>query len=324
MSLLPWHTRQWQTLQQQIGQNRLPHAMLMHGPQGVGKWQFVNTLAAALLCEKSQGSMACGGCSACHLLAVNNHPDLQVVRVEDDKKSIAIDQIRDLIEYLSLTPHSASFKIAIVNEADLMTVNAANSLLKTLEEPPSSALIFLISHHPERLLPTILSRCQKISFALPPEAMADEWLAQSVGQAGRRKALLALANGAPLLALEFEHQDVIEQRQQQFAALLELGQGKLDPVSAAEIWLKLDLEMTINNMQSWVMDLLRLKTSTRPPKLTNADLQDSLSQLARQASLQGILQFQSHLFENTKWIGSNANPQLMMEDVLIRWISLIK
>lgn len=324
MTVLPWQTSQWESLTERIAKDRIPHAMLFHGPQGVGKKSFVTKLVARLFCQAPQDDFACGQCNTCHLLAVDNHPDLQTISCEDDKKNIAVDQIREVIEYVSLTPHSSRFKVAIIDQAELMTVNAANSLLKTLEEPPKSALIFLITHRPEQLLPTILSRCQKTVFSLPTPEAADQWLGQYVVEAPKRSALLALANGAPLRARELEEQGAIEERQHLFTSLQSLISGSLDPVSAAESWLKVDMELSLNSMISWVIDLARLKSAEQPPKITNKDLKSELVALTRQVSLSDIVGYHQYLQECLGWSKSNINSQLLLEDILIRWVKLFR
>lgn len=324
MTILPWHSTQWLAINERIAQARIPHAMLFHGAQGIGKWQFVQALASRLLCSNVKDNMACDNCDACHLLAVNNHPDLKIISCEDDKKNISIDQIRNVIEYLSLTPHSSQNKIAIVNQAELMTTNAANSLLKTLEEPPKSALIFLITHRPDQLLPTILSRCQKIHFQIPTRQQSEEFLAPQVPDLQRRSALLALANGAPLKALDYEQKGALEQREKQISSLLDLSRGQLDPVSAAESWLKLDLELSLYTLVGWVADLARLKSTNAAPVITNSDSEQILQKFIQKASLQEILKYHVFLQECLQWSKSNMNIQMLLEDILIRWTRLFK
>ncbi len=324
MTHLPWQQTQWLALNERIAQNKIPHAMLFQGPQGIGKMQFAAAFVKRLFCTAPTNQHACGQCDSCHLLSVHNHPDLAVIRCDDDKKNISVDQIRRLVDYAVLSPHSAKYKVAIIHQAEQMSVSAANSILKTLEEPPKSVLIILLTHKPEQLLPTILSRCQNVFFTLPPLEMADQWLAAQVTDSARRQALLALANGAPLKSLEYESEGVIEQRQMQFETLLELLSRKQDPVSAASLWLKFDLELSLNCIISWVIDVARLKVSQQAPIITNSDLQQDLLNLAANANLQQILEYQQFLYECLVWSRSNINTQLLLEDILIRWIRLFR
>jgi len=324
LAIHPWQKKQWKSITDRINQNKIPHAMLFHGPQGIGKSDFINSLVARLMCVQPENDLACGKCDACHLLSVNNHPDLRVVDCDEGKKNISVDKIRDLIDYTSLTPHSAQYKIAIVKQAELMSISAANSLLKTLEEPPKSALIVLLTHKPEQLLPTILSRCQKLAFNVPSPKEADLWLAHEINDETLRASLLALANGAPLKALDYSQQGLIEQRSVQFDTLLNLVKGQLDPVTGAEKWLKLDLELSLQTMLSWIIDLCRLKSGNEMSAITNSDLQLQLSELNHKTNLKELLEYHQFLNECVVWSRSNINTQLLLEDILIRWIKLFR
>ncbi|HSW52736.1 MAG TPA: hypothetical protein VLG93_05865, partial [Sulfuricaulis sp.] len=130
----PWHGALWSALARQFEQ--LPHALLLQGRPGLGKHDFAVQLAQALLCEQARDGMACGQCHCCRLFAAGTHPDLAGVGLVEDAKSIAVDQIRALGDFLSLRPHTAARKVVIISPAEAMNINAANSLLKLLEEPP--------------------------------------------------------------------------------------------------------------------------------------------------------------------------------------------
>lgn len=321
MGIYPWQESEWNTLNVQFTNDRLAHALLFHGPDGIGKQDFVRAFVARLFCQNPDNNQACGVCESCHLLAVGNHPDLRSIACEEDKKNISVDQIRELIDYVSLMPHSSRYKVAVIDQAELMSVNAANSLLKTLEEPPKSALIFLVTHKPERLLPTILSRCQKITLKQPALSEANAWLSQTIADTDRRNALLALANGAPLKALAYHEQNLIEQRQLQFDSLLNLTNGQIDPVSTAEKWAKLDLEISLQSLMSWISDLCRLEIS-QIPDIVNIDIQQELKALKAKTSLKQLVEYQQYLIQCMELSSSNVNIQLLLEDILIHWVKL--
>ncbi len=219
---LPWQISDAKRL---LGDpSHLPHALLIHGLAGIGKREFARGLATALLCEDRLDGLACGKCQSCLWMASGHHPDFKLVRpeavavregaaveAEDDSASeggatkkkpseeLKIDQIRALESWYHRSTHRAGWRIVVLYPADALSVVSANALLKALEEPPSQTLFFLTSDAPDRLLPTIVSRCQKFAITLPTSKEAVDWLgAQGVQDPD---AWLAAAGGAPLAAL---------------------------------------------------------------------------------------------------------------------------
>jgi DNA polymerase III delta' subunit len=173
----PWTHAQWTQLHQRRQQQRLPHALLLAGPPGLGKADFARDLAQSLLCEQpTAAGMACQHCRSCARFTATTHPDFLVVEPEEPGKAIKVDQVRDLISQFALASHQGGYRIAIVQPAEQMNLAAANSLLKTLEEPPADSLILLISARPSLLPATILSRCQRLEFAPPAHELALAWL----------------------------------------------------------------------------------------------------------------------------------------------------
>ena len=200
---------------------RLPHALLIHGPVGVGKRALAEHLAQFLLCEGPGSGRPCGRCDGCRWFVAGNHPDVRWLEPEAIAKAAAteaeeedrattrpakpsleikVEQVRALADFLNVGSHRGRQRIALVHPAEDMNLHAANSLLKSLEEPPPGAVFVLVSHRPARLLPTIRSRCIALPVGLPERAVAEAWLrANDVADAAR---WLAFAGGAPLLALE--------------------------------------------------------------------------------------------------------------------------
>ena len=325
MPIYPWQIAQWQTLQQRMQTKKLPHAMLLIGAQGLGKLDFALSFVSRLFCTSPVANEACGHCEACHLLNIKHHPDLKLVAAEEGKQIISVDQIRELIGYQNLTPHSSPKKVAIVKSAEQMNVNASNSLLKTLEEPPESSILILITHNPDRLLPTIRSRCQTINFIAPDSQQALTWLLPKLdGDKNLAANLLALANNAPLKALDYAEMGVVEQRNQLFESLQGMHLGRLNPVSVAASWLKTDFELTCLCLTSWVVDMIRLKADQHPPLLGNPDLGQALRSLSEKIDLRGLLDLYQKLLGVAVLKRSNINGQMILEDLLIHWVRLVK
>ena len=136
---LPWLHGPQQRVRETVSARRLPHALLILSVPGLGAEQLANWIAASTLCD-SDARRPCGACPSCHLLRADNHPDCYVVRIEEDALQIKVDQIRDLIESLSLSSYRGGYKVGIVEGAEALNVNGANAFLKTLEEPTDNTL----------------------------------------------------------------------------------------------------------------------------------------------------------------------------------------
>src|SRR5215471_3446855 len=167
---LPWHDSAIARLHSAWEQRRWPHALLIHGAEGLGKGSLARWIARAVLCERAGDDFRpCGACTSCALFNANTHPDLQEIAPDEDKQSISVDQIRDASANLALTSYRQGYKVAIIEPAHQMTTAAANSLLKTLEEPSPRTLLILLTSRPAALLPTVRSRCQHLAIRAPLE-----------------------------------------------------------------------------------------------------------------------------------------------------------
>ncbi len=277
MNVIDLHSRVWSALQAR--RERLPHALLLVGQKGLGKYALARQFAAGLLCESpTRQGLPCGECLACNWFAQGNHPDFRLlqpdalsdeIEVEDGKKKpsqqITIDQVRALDEFFNIGTHRGGLRIILVNPTEAMNRNTANSLLKTLEEPAVSTLFLMVSSEPMRLLPTIRSRCQVVPVPVPPAKLAEKVLAdQGIADAER---WLAMAGGAPGLALE-----LAASGQGAWLDLLgsRLGAGRRsDPLAtAAELEKalkdskgKLALKHLVEAMQKWLVDLSLAKNA---------------------------------------------------------------
>ncbi|MCX7149396.1 MAG: DNA polymerase III subunit delta' [Rhodocyclales bacterium] len=260
------------------GLEKLPHAILLVGPTGVGKTAFSEQLAALLLCESITRELtACRGCQACRWLEAGNHPDFRRVAPDGDNEGeegtaekigekirkrgssiIRIDQIRELEAFVFVGSHRNGNRVVLVTEAEAMNPPAANSLLKILEEPPTSVYFILVSSRAKSLLPTIRSRCRVIPFGTPDAAAAATWLT-GAGLDKQASRYLNLAGGAPMRVAQWKDQGQLAP----IDALVDsLIAPPADPIVLAARWdglLKGDgafrMENLVEGVQRWLFDL---------------------------------------------------------------------
>ena len=322
--IYPWQKRQWQQILQQRQQNRLAHALLFQGPVGTGKKHFAHELARAQLCRQPDASgSGCGQCESCKLVSAGTHPDLRVLSPTPPATStsanpvlsIKIDALRDMYRALAETSQFGGYRVAVIEDADRMPVQAANSLLKTLEEPGTDTLLVLVSSHPARLPVTIRSRCQAIRFQVPDEATAIAWLTES-GIAGAGTAL-KLAHGAPLLARDYLESHV-EQRELLVKALNAGRRGEAS-IQYAQKLAQMPREFLLNWLLDWVSDLGRLVTCGNDVALVNEDQRKALEARATQADRGRVFGLIDQINAVLKAEGIALNPQLMWENLLISW-----
>jgi DNA polymerase-3 subunit delta' len=320
--LYPWLEAPWQSLKSHIDSDRVPHALLMQGPVGLGKSTLAALFARRLLCTEPD-EWHCGHCHSCHLFEAGTHPDYQCVGPEEPGKVIKVDAIRKLINDLSLKPQYGGYRVFVIDKAEQMNPSSANALLKTLEEPADRTVLLLITHRPSRLPPTILSRCQKLSIRAPHREAAMEWLqGQHPGCAA--EVLLSASGGSPLQALALTETDVVERRQRVFHEFGGVSRGQLDPVSIAERWHEQSHEECLNWMLFWVSDMVRLRMSPTAPRLSNADLEADLSQLAESFPIRNLMGFRDELLNFRHALGTQVNRQLLLEEALIGWSRLAR
>ncbi|MDC7699170.1 DNA polymerase III subunit delta' [Vogesella indigofera] len=265
----PWQASDWQRLAANF--ERLPNAWLLSGPAGIGKREFAQEVARSLLCEAPQADHhACGQCQACHWFAAGNHPDLRVLtphgddeEAEDGKEAkapkrklpvIKIDGVRNVIEFAHLSAHRGGRRVVIVEPAEALNPAAANALLKVLEEPPAEVVFLLVSDAPQRLLPTIKSRCRQFPLSLPSPSQALAWVnEQGVADAA---AELAFHGGMPL----FEHDAAEAALRKQFVSgLTECSMGSVLSLADAVDKQKVALELPLRWLGKWLHDLAALR-----------------------------------------------------------------
>jgi len=325
--LLPWQQQQWEHLCSYIAQKRIPQALLITGNKGLGKQQLAHQFAAALLCAAPQASgTACGHCSSCLLVNADTHPDFIRIQPDEPGKGIGIGQIRSLIGRLTLKPQFETQRVVIVNPADKMNHAAANAFLKCLEEPTERTSILLITEKPAKLPATIISRCQKLALVTPEKDVAVKWLAETMQcDAATNKTLqlnVSLAQGAPLLALEYANDQTLALRNECFEAWIAIAKQLKSPVIIAEDWHKLPASPLIFWMTSWVIDLIKCFYHAQVANLYNPDLNKQIQELSRRLELKGLYKLYDLLLSDRLRLETQINKQLLFEEVLIQWHEL--
>ncbi|MEO6698917.1 MAG: DNA polymerase III subunit delta' [Paraperlucidibaca sp.] len=257
----PWQQGIWASLNRLLVAERLPHAMLFAAPAGTGKRRLADAFAARMLCQSPVAENACGHCRGCQLLAAGTHPDYYVLspEVDGDKvsKVIKIDQARAVVSFASQTAQMQGYRVIIIEPADALNTASANAMLKTLEEPGQRCVFLLLTDQPTALLATIRSRCQLLPLSMPSDDDALIWLRPQLSAPAMAETLLALARGAPLAALALSESPWFVQRQPILDALLAVGSGAEQPLSAASQFTKIAATEQITAWQSLLDDAVQ-------------------------------------------------------------------
>ncbi|WP_076591124.1 DNA polymerase III subunit delta' [Herminiimonas arsenitoxidans] len=338
-SLYPWQESSWQQLQQL--RERLPHAILFHGAEGIGKTAFADAFAQSLLCETpAADGHACGTCDACGWFTQYSHPDYRRVRPEilDDgegaeseeaegeskkakatkapSKEIKIDQIRALADFMNISTHRSGMRVIVLYPAEVLNTAAANSLLKMLEEPPPQTMFLLVSNSLDRLLPTILSRCRKFALAMPSKEEALQWL--KTQQVSDADGWLAEQGGAPLAAFEASQAGA---RETMDDFLRQLAQPGVDgALKAADRLQKTPVPELVAWLQRWLYDVLSVKLSGTIRYYPR--YKKELDALAQRVDTGALLQEIKAVNDRRAIAEHPLAPKLFIEDMLLEYSTI--
>lgn len=322
--MYPWLEGAWQQVLQQYQQQRLPHALLLEGVEGIGKADFAMAMAALLLCEQKGVLEPCGQCKGCQMFAAGNHPDFFQVGLQEKSKVIKVDQIRHLCEKLQSTAHRQGRQVAIIQPADAMNTACANALLKTLEEPSGDVVMLLLTSNRYRLLPTILSRMQRLSLTLQHHTQAVDWLNQQVTDADLVPVVLRLADGGPLKALQLVQHEGLSLRDDLFSHLGLIYQSRKNPIAGVVAMAKQDVRLLLDLFYTIVMDVVRLYMSNDTTLLVHQDEVKKLQFLQKRLPLSALLLFVDSL-KQARYLFQTAasiNTQLLLESLFLQWSEL--
>jgi DNA polymerase-3 subunit delta' len=298
----------------------------LHGPKGIGKRALAQRLMALLLCQRPLAEDACGTCKSCMLLAAGTHPDNYVLEPEEADKAIKVDQVRDLVSFVVQTAQLGGRKVVLIEPVEAMNINAANALLKSLEEPSGNTVLLLVSHQPSRLLPTIKSRCVQQACPLPGREQSLIWLAEALPTLSQdeRDELLTLAAGSPLAAVDLQGQGVREQRALVVEGVKKLLKQQASPTQLAEGWNALPLLLLFDWFCDWSNLILRYQLTEDEAGLGLADMRKVVQYLAQKTPQDKVLSVQDWiLLQRQKVLAkANLNRVLLLESLLVSWAAL--
>mgnify|MGYP001819597147 FL=1 len=311
------HARQKEILGRSLASGRLAHAYLFSGPDGVGKRLMALALARAIVCHEQRG---CGDCQACRKIDHRNHPDLHIL--QPDGNSIKIEQVRSLQKGLNLKPLEANRKICLIEEAESMTLGAANALLKTLEEPRGDTLLILLTAYPNRLLETIRSRCQPLPFTRHPNSRIQAELEKQLDiDSTESHVLAALSEGSFKKAFGKDRELYLEERRKLLKTLTGLSPGSILPILDFAEQIAADktvLPDILEIFQAFYRDVMMMLQGRGDDDLVNLDLKETIQRVSGRENIASILDKLEALIAVRRQLDRNVNRQLAMEVLLLK------
>jgi DNA polymerase-3 subunit delta' len=317
----PWQQIQWRKLIDTFHADRLAHALLLTGPEGIGIDKFANSLSAYLLCRDKKENHACGLCKSCVLLMANNHPDFFMIEPEETGKQIKVDNIRALINFIHLSSQYSSSKIVVINPAEAMNRNAANSLLKTLEEPPDGVIFLMVSSQPARLPVTIRSRCQRVNFSKATDEVGINWLKEAAQlDTNNALELFASCQGRPLEALRLIKSKTTVSRNIVLSDLQILTQTTSDTIGIAKKW----HDFGALEVFAWLLEFISRMTRSKISGVDDtSNIGRDLQHIANQLNLFQLVNCYDLAIQHYRSVTGpfNLNRMGLLEDFIIYWRS---
>jgi DNA polymerase-3 subunit delta' len=312
------HRNQIEILKKVILNDRVSHAYLFLGPEGVGKKQIAFAFAKALNC-RSFKSDSCNSCLSCKKTDSKNHPDVDII--DHGNKFIKIDSIREMQRKLQYKPLEGRFKISIIDRAELINISAANALLKTLEEPPDQSIIILIASNVNNLLPTLNSRCQKLTFSfLQKDEVTRLIKKQNLEDEIGTDFLVTFAQGSIGKALSFESEWINTERKKFLNDTFSVVQGDMEKAfqMTEEIYLNENLMNYLDILKIWFRDILVYKYCNDDTRIINTDLIDSIKRSDHYLSHARLLSMFQVVTDCSRNILRNANKRLTLEAMFMK------
>ena len=318
--IYPWLRGYWAQLTRYLLQDKLPSALMLVGDPGLGLAALAEAFSNRVVCLSPVDNLPCGSCESCLLFNAENYPDFFYVRPEDEKDSIKIEAIREISASLALSTHYNKPRMVILDPADGMTSPAANSLLKTLEEPSENTCLILITHRLVDLPATIKSRCQLIKVNDVDQVLAQAWLSDEGCHQAHQ--YLSMANHVPLFAYDLWQKNALEARDSLLKDFLSLLHGRLDPILFAEKCFILKGLPVLKWLTSWLTDAIKYAHGSQEEQLINSDLVGDLKVLIEKLHLEGMSTLVDDLSRIAALEKSQVNQQLMFEEFAIQSYSI--
>ena len=320
--IYPWQNDMWQRLVQYFENQRLAHAILVSGPSAIGKMEFCLTYIQRMHClAPRENQQPCENCENCRLIKAGTHPDVRLVdavEISGKVEQIKVDEIRKISQFISLSCRQGQYKSVCINKADRMNINAANALLKTLEEPPPGSVLFLVSDRADKLPATVRSRCQTWRCPVPDSSLALLWL-QEKDDNPAWKSLLDAAGGKPLLAWEMHDSGLGKVRTEVFQHLMECLQGNKSVTETSAKIQNEGMERIASWLQTWCADLVRCHFDKNTDTIENKDLIEDLARISDKMDLQSLLRCMDQLLEHRRVAETTLNRRLQIEDMLLQF-----
>jgi DNA polymerase III subunit delta' len=315
------HPKQLETLRLALAHGRLHHAYLFVGPAGVGKKTIGTSLAKAIHCSVAIGDF-CGQCADCARIQDANHPDVRFIEPLAGKKEISIQQIRELEKELNLRSFSGNKKIAILDPATMMNLPAQNALLKTLEEPPRDSLLILIASNLGGLLPTLRSRCLRVSFVpLTRDQVAAFLLAQKKVPIEEAELLGAMSMGSLEVVAAVDPQELLARRRRWMDLLLQVASGDYraatETAEALGSYNKEESLRFLDWAESWYRDLLVYAVTQDRQGIVNGDMLPTIQQASAAVNMKDLLARLGEAKEAFGAIHRNLNRRMVLESLLL-------
>jgi len=315
----PWHQKTWDKFIDARSRQHLPHALLISGAEGIGKIEFAHKLVKSLLCLEPKSNNACNQCKACKTYESFSNPDFKVIKVAEDKKQISVDQIRELSKFITLSRSFAAYRVILLHPVEAMNVNAANSLLKSLEEPAENTIIILLATHLNQILPTIKSRCQLLPLPMPSSTQALEWLKIQAPQLEQAEELLDMSYGRPQLALEVNDSD-LNQRNDLAEDILQLILEHKSVTEIAKKWEKLNHKDLLKWQASWLQSFIKEAIrETGDNEVSAKRSNENLNKIKELISVEHQWKLYQQIIDQQKFIHTSVNPLIFMENMLNLW-----
>jgi DNA polymerase-3 subunit delta' len=318
--LFPWLESDLTQLTARYDNGSLHHATILVGQSGIGKRQLATVVAERLLCHQPNSVFACGLCKACKLLAAGNHPDMYFISPEEKSRVVKISQIRELIEKISSTSMHDGNKVVVIEPADMMNMNAANALLKSLEEPTTNTYFILVADAMDRLLPTVRSRCHMQRIALPDSSLAMDFLQPFARNTDEASLALNLAGGRPLRARDLLDTDSAMSMTDMFDVLTKFLDGQASLSGATKILSKVSLtERILPLLELCLQRAVQLKLNIEKQAIAPVE---AIALILHEKNWPINYHFDvieaCNKARGLLFSVANPNEQLLLEDVLIR------